>query len=195
MAKALVAIGAATVNVLTAWLQHKEGHPIPIVWVGSHKNDFLSEKIRSYIGPIEHETAHHVVGKYGELIYLATGQQFEHQDEAMQQDRECLAQALHKYDDVYVLSSLGGGTTSTVTPYVATLLAEQDPHMQAIVTLPAKLEPRSRHDKAQHAFTELQHSCPIIHLVTNNGEQYRSLVETFEKRDALLAELLNRILC
>lgn len=195
MTKALVAIGAATVNVLTTWLAEQSSPPLPIVWIGSHAQDFMSEKVRAYIGKIQYETTNHVVGEYGELIYLQRGQTFLADDERVTQDRICLQQALAKFDDVYILSNLGGGTTSHVTPYVANIIVEKDPLMQVILTMPAKLEPRSRHEKAQQAFTVLQQTCPILHVVTNSGEREQSLVETFAKRDILLAQLLNKLLC
>lgn len=185
MAKALIAIGAATVNVLTKWLQTEE-QPVQIVWIGSHQQDFLSLKVRDYIGDIVNETADHVVGTRGELLYIASGQSTP--------DAARLQKILEKYEDVYILSSLGGGTTSHVTPFIAEICTRKDPLMQAIVTLPAKLEPRTRHEKAQHAFHQLKQICPVIHLVTNNGEHEESLVATFARRDELLATLLHRLL-
>lgn len=192
MVKAIVAIGAATVNILTQFVQRE--HSAHIIWIGSHQHDFVSLQVRDYIGDIVSESPAHVVGTKGELLYIASGRTFEETDQEAQQDRERIEAALAKYDDVYIVSSLGGGTTSKVTPVVATLLAKQDPLMQVIVTLPAKLEPRTRHEKAQHAFLALQHISPILHLVTNNGEEEESLVATFARRDALLASLLQRLI-
>ncbi|MEE1132532.1 MAG: hypothetical protein UHX00_13005 [Caryophanon sp.] len=189
MAKALIAIGAATVNVLTKWLQTEE-QPVQIVWIGSHQQDFLSLKVRDYIGDIVSETKEHVVGTRGELLYIASGQTFEQQSA----DQQRLERILSKYDDFYILSSLGGGTTSHVTPFIAELCTKKDSLMQAIVTLPAKLEPRTRHEKAQYAFHQLKQICPVIHLVTNNGEHEESLVATFARRDELLATLLTRLI-
>lgn len=192
MTKTIVAIGAATINIVTQFVQQESN--THIVWIGSHQHDFLSANVRNCIGDIVVESAEHVVGTNGELLYIATGRTFEETDVHAQHDRERIERALSKYNDVYVVSSLGGGTTSKVTPFVAALLAKQDPRMQAVVTLPAKLEPRTRHEKAQQAFSELQQICPIIHLVTNNGEDDESLVATFARRDTLLASLLQRLI-
>ena len=193
MGKALVAIGAATVNVITKWATASNERP-HIIWVGSHQNDFVSAHVRDYIGDIVSETADHVVGTHGELIFIANGQTFLSEHEQAVQDQHRIRQVLAHYDDVYMLSSLGGGTTSHVTPFIANVLAQQDPMMQAIVTLPAKLEPRTRHEKAEDAFIQLKQTCPIIHLVTNNGEHEESLVATFARRDQLLATLLTRVI-
>lgn len=188
MKKAIVAIGAATVNVLTKWLKTNDAQTY-IVWIGSHQHDFTSLNMRQYIGDIVSETSHHVIGTRGELFYMGADAccDTRHYEQRVQH-------VLANYEELYVLSSLGGTTTSHVTPAIARVLTAQHAHVQAIVTLPAKLEPRTRHEKAQQAFEQLQHICPMLHLVTNNGEQEESLVATFARRDVLLATLLQRLI-
>lgn len=112
-------------------------------------------------------------------------------EEAAEESREEVAQALEGADMVFVTAGMGGGTGTGATPIVADIAKNLGALTVAVVTKPLTVEGRQRMDKAQAGIEKLKSSVDTLIVIPNDrllevAEKQTSLIDAFKIADDVL---------
>ncbi len=98
---------------------------------------------------------------------LGCGGQPEIGRQAIEENRDDVAQALEGSDMVFITAGMGGGTGTGAAPVVAEIAREQDTLTIGVVTKPFIFEGRKRIKQAEMGITELRKHIDTIIIVPN----------------------------
>ncbi len=112
-------------------------------------------------------------------------------EEAAEESREEVAQALEGADMVFVTAGMGGGTGTGATHIVADIAKNLGALTVAVVTKPLTVEGRQRMDKAQAGIEKLKSSVDTLIVIPNDrllevAEKQTSLIDAFKIADDVL---------
>jgi len=114
-------------------------------------------------------------------------------EEAAEESREEVAQALEGADMVFVTAGMGGGTGTGAAPIVAEIAKNLGALTVAVVTKPLTVEGRQRMDKAQSGIENLKNSVDTLIVIPNDrllevAEKQTSLIDAFKIADDVLRQ-------
>lgn len=113
--------------------------------------------------------------------------------EAAEETRDEVAQALEGADMVFVTAGMGGGTGTGAAPVIAEIAKNQGALTVAVVTKPLTVEGRKRMEKAELGIENLKSSVDTLIVIPNDrllevAEKQTSLMDAFRIADDVLRQ-------
>lgn len=114
-------------------------------------------------------------------------------EEAAEESREEVAQALEGADMVFVTAGMGGGTGTGAAPIVAEIAKNLGALTVAVVTKPLTVEGSQRMEKAELGIENLKNSVDTLIVIPNDrllevAEKQTSLIDAFKIADDVLRQ-------
>ena len=114
-------------------------------------------------------------------------------EEAAEESREEVAQAIEGADMVFVTAGMGGGTGTGAAPVVAEIAKSLGALTVAVVTKPLTVEGRKRMNNAQLGIDNLKNSVDTLIVIPNDrllevAEKQTSLLDAFKIADDVLRQ-------
>ena len=88
--------------------------------------------------------------------------------ESFQGENEFFKHRFEKYDLVFVVAGLGGGTGSTVAPAISALAQSEGPLVVGLVALPFKSQGLRQYNQSFSALEELKRQCDTVLVLEND---------------------------
>ncbi|MDQ7007641.1 MAG: cell division protein FtsZ [Acidobacteriota bacterium] len=129
---------------------------------------------------------------------LGSGARPEVGREAALEDDERLREVMHGADMVFITTGLGGGTGTGASPVIASLAAELDALVVAVVTKPFSFEGRRRREQAEAGVAELRKSVDTVICIPNDKllhtvDRNTSVPQAFNLADDVLRQAVQGI--
>lgn len=124
---------------------------------------------------------------------LGAGANPEIGQEAAEESREEIGQALQGADMVFITAGMGGGTGTGAAPIVAEAAKTQGALTVGVVTKPLTVEGKKRMEKAEAGIEELKTKVDTLIIIPNDrllevAEKQTSLMEAFKIADDVLRQ-------
>ncbi|PRX31109.1 cell division protein FtsZ [Orenia metallireducens] len=179
---------------------------IKVVGVGGGGNNAVNRMIESDLKGVEFIAVNtdgqalvasraEVTLKIGEKLTngLGAGANPEIGQEAAQESRDMIAEALNGADMVFITAGMGGGTGTGAAPVVAEIAKESGALTVGVVTKPFTVEGRQRMQKAQYGIENLKEKVDTLIIIPNDRllevvEKQTTLIDAFKTADDVLKQ-------
>ncbi|TDX53008.1 cell division protein FtsZ [Orenia marismortui] len=179
---------------------------IKVVGVGGGGNNAVNRMIESGLKGVEFIAVNtdgqalvasraEVTLKIGEKLTngLGAGANPEIGQEAAEESREMIAEALSGSDMVFITAGMGGGTGTGAAPVVAEVAKESGALTVGVVTKPFTVEGRQRMQKAQLGIKNLKDKVDTLIIIPNDRllevvEKQTTLIDAFKTSDDVLRQ-------
>ena len=129
-------------------------------------------------------------GKYSSLGESAKG------EFSVIESKQAILSCIQNYSEVFIVTALGGGTSSGATKRLTDLCIELNKKVQLIVGIPLELEGGTRFRRAMDTLIYLELIAPTTVINYNRfiPEGRFTLGKLYEEMDAIFHERLNKLL-